>query len=72
MVKIKGVDPTTREQNMALEMPLEIISVIIENFTQPEPTNEINKTALTPVQGPLRTNDNVFKSVFKYSRRISE
>ena len=52
MDKIEGVS-TTREQNMVLEMPLEEILVIIENFTQPGSTIEINETVLTPVQGPL-------------------
>ena len=48
---------------MVLEMSLMEIPVIIENFTQAEPTIEINETVLTPVQGPLRTNV-VFESVF--------
>ena len=64
MDKIEGVDPITREQNMALEMPSEEIPVIIENFTQPESTIEINETVLMQVLGPLRTNDSVLESVF--------
>ena len=63
MDKIEDVDPTTREKNMVLEMPLEEIPVSNENLTQPESTIEY-ETALAPVQGPLQANDNVFKSIF--------
>ena len=45
-------------------MSLEGIPVIIENFTQPESTIEINEAISTPVQGSLRTNDSAFESVF--------
>ena len=41
MDKIKGVDPTTREQKHGSRNAIEEIPVIIKNFTQPESTIEI-------------------------------